>query len=390
MRIVMISKALVNGIYQKKLEELAKLPDVELVAIVPPAWQESRVGVLQLERRYTNGYTLIVEPMWFNGHHHVHIYPRLWRHLRHFRPDILHIDEEPYNLVTAHAAVLGRLVGARILFFTWQNLYRRYPPPFSLFEQLNYRLATAAVAGNEEAAAVLRRKGYRGPLAVIPQFGVDPDLFRPQAKPRREEPVIGFVGRLVPEKGADLLVQALARMRVRAQLHLVGGGVERVPLELLATNLGIRDRVHFRGNIAPAFMHQVYHDFDLLVVPSRTRRNWKEQFGRVIIEAMASGVPVIGSNSGEIPNVIGDPDLVFPEGDVDALARMLDQLLSRPDLLEQKAEQGRARVLAHYTQARIAERYYMLYQDMMRPRQRAANAPHSAREAARRHYEPKA
>lgn len=374
MRILILSKALVNGVYQRKLEELARLPEVELLAVVPPAWIESRVGVLQLERRFVNGYQLVVEPMWFNGHHHLHFYPGLGKHIARFRPDILHIDEEPYNLVTAHAALVGKRYGAQILFFTWQNLYRRYPPPFSWFERLNYRLASAAVAGNHEAAEVLRRKGYRGPLAVIPQFGVDPEIFRPLPVPRSDTPTIGFVGRLVPEKGADLVIRALARLPGRVQLEIVGEGVERTRLEMLATELGVRDRVVFRGGVPPALMPEVLNRFHLLVVPSRTRRNWKEQFGRVIIEALSCGVPVIGSSSGEIPQVIGDPALVFPEDDVDALVRLLGDLLADLERLRRLGEAGRRRVLAHYTQRRIAEQYYAVYQSMLAARRFGSTA----------------
>lgn len=368
MRVLIVSKALVNGVYQRKLEELARLPDIELLAVVPPAWHEHRVGVLQLERRYVQGYQLAVESMWFNGHHHIHFYPGLGHHIARFRPDILHIDEEPYNLVTVHAALLGRRYGAQILFFTWQNLFRRYPPPFSWFERLNYRLASAAVAGNHEAAEVLRRKGYRGPLAVIPQFGVDPELFRPMTVERSSELTIGFVGRLVPEKGADLVIRALALLPGRVRLEIIGEGIERTRLELLATQLGVRDRVVFRGSVPPASMPEALNRLDLLVVPSRTQRNWKEQFGRVIIEAMSCGVPVIGSSSGEIPHVIGDPSLVFPEDDLGALVRLLQRLLAEPERLRQLGEAGRRRVLAHYTQRRIAEQYYAVYQAMLAAR----------------------
>ena len=251
-----------------------------------------------------------------------------------------------------------------MVFFTWQNLYRRYPPPFSWFERVNYWLASAAVAGSQEAAAVLRRKGYRGPLEVIPQFGVDPELFRPMPVERSPLPTIGFVGRLVPEKGADLLLHALARMRTRAVAQIVGSGSERSRLELLATSLGVRDRVTFRGSVAPALMPQTLNMFDVLVVPSRTRRNWKEQFGRVIIEAMACGVPVVGSDSGEIPQVIGDAGLVFPEDDAQALARMLDTLLQNPARRQELGRRGRQRVLELFTQARVAERYYELYRSL--------------------------
>lgn len=364
---MMISKALVTGVYQRKLEELAALPDVELLTVVPPYWYEERVGVQRFERTYTSGYQLVEYPMWFNGRHHIHFYPGIGRIIRSFKPDILHIDEEPYNWVTLHTAMLGRLAGAKILFFSWQNLHRRYPIPFRMIELTNYRLCSAGVAGNREAVEVLRKKGYRGPLDVIPQFGVDPEIYYPRKYPEEtERPTIGYAGRLVNEKGVDVLIEAFARMKSRAaRLQIIGNGSERSRLEHLASYKGVRDRVTFRGQIASADMPEALRSLDLLAIPSRTRPNWKEQFGRVIIEAMASGVPVLGSNSGEIPNVIGNPDLVFPEDNVESLTRKLDQLVAEKELRLELARWARQRVLDHFTQASVARRYYNVYRMML-------------------------
>lgn len=365
MKILMISKALVTGVYQMKLEEMARLPGVELMALVPPYWREQRVGIQRLERRYTEGYQLVKVPMLLNGHHHVHLYPGLGRYIRHFRPDILHMDEEPYNLATLQAAVLGRMAGARVVFFTWQNLLRRYPLPFRLVERANYRLAAGGVAGIQEAADVLRRKGFRGRLEVIPQFGVDPELYRPGLPRRDGTPVIGYAGRLVPEKGVNVLLDAFARLGTRARLEIVGTGSERTRLEMQAGRLGVRDRAAFRGAIPPAEMPAVLAGFDVLVIPSLTRPNWKEQFGRVIIEAMACGVPPIGSDSGEIPNTIGDAGVIVPEGDAEALARALDDLLGNPEKRAALGRRARQRVLDLYTQAAIARRYHALYESLL-------------------------
>jgi glycosyltransferase involved in cell wall biosynthesis len=369
----MISKALVTGVYQRKLEELAALPGVELVAVVPPYWYEERVGVQRFERAYTSGYQMIEYPMWFNGRHHIHFYPGIGRIIRSFKPDIVHIDEEPYNFVTLHAATLARLAGAKVLFFSWQNLYRRYPIPFRLIELTNYRLCAAGVAGNREAVGVLRRKGYRGTLDVIPQFGVDPEIYSPSKDPpAKKYPVIGFAGRLVHEKGADILIEAVSRLKSRApRLQIIGNGSERSRLEHLAAYKGIRDRVTFRGQVAPADMPDTLRSLDVLVVPSRTRPNWKEQFGRIIIESMSCGVPVLGSNSGEIPNVIGNPDLIFPEDNVDALTRKLNQLIEDQELREELSRWARQRVLDYFTQASVARRYYHVYRMML-------EGPHSA------------
>ncbi len=364
---MMISKALVTGVYQRKLEELAALPDVELLTVVPPYWYEARVGVQRFERTYTAGYQLVEYPMWFNGRHHIHFYPGIGRIIRSFKPDILHIDEEPYNWVTLHAATLGRMAGAKVMFFSWQNLYRRYPIPFRIIELSNYRLCAAGVAGNREAVEVLRKKGYRGPLDVIPQFGVDPDIYYPRKYlEETERPTIGYAGRLVNEKGVDVLIEAFARMKSRsAKLQIIGNGSERSRLEHLASYKGVRDRVTFRGQVASADMPETLRSLDLLVIPSRTRPNWKEQFGRVIIEAMSSGVPVLGSNSGEIPNVIGNPDLVFPEDNVESLTRKLDQLVAEKELRLELSRWARQRVLDHFTQASVARRYYNVYRMMI-------------------------
>ncbi len=122
-------------------EELAKEPDIELTAIIPPTWREGR-RYLKLDRAHTAGYRLIVAPLAFNGQFHLHFYPHLGRLLRESRPDVLHMDEEPYpNLATWLGVRTGERLGTRCLFFTWQNLQRRYPWPFRGFEAANYRLA---------------------------------------------------------------------------------------------------------------------------------------------------------------------------------------------------------------------------------------------------------
>ena len=105
--------------------------------------------------------------------------------MQEFRPDIVHIDEEPYNAATVHACRVARAHGARVVFFAWQNLQRRYPPPFRWFERYVFGRA-AGIAGTATAAKVLRAKGFAGRLAVVPQFGVDPELLR--ARPGSREP----------------------------------------------------------------------------------------------------------------------------------------------------------------------------------------------------------
>jgi glycosyltransferase involved in cell wall biosynthesis len=367
MKLLMISKACVRGSYQKKLEELAKFDDVELTVIVPPYWQE-RGQKIPLERNHTEGYALLTEKMALNGHFHLHFYPNLGARVRQLNPEIMHIDEEPYNLATFQAMRLAMSVGAKALFFTWQNLLRRYPFPFRQMERYNYRHAAYAIAGNREGANVLRGKDYQGPVAVIPQFGVDPETYKP-SPPDAKAPSscfqIGYVGRLVEEKGVDLLLRALAGLKEDWLLSILGDGPFKPQLERLAQELALGDRVTFESPLPSTKMPSYYKRLNVLVLPSRTRRHWKEQFGRVLIEAMACGIPVVGSDSGEIPQVIGEAGLIFPEGDKEALRAHLGLLMRDRKLGSALVEKGRERVTQKYTQKQIAKETHDVYVNMM-------------------------
>lgn len=363
MHVVMVSKAVVVGAYQRKLEELAQLPGLRLTVLAPPGWRDSR-GHTRLERAHVSGYQLLETPLVFNGHFHIHFYPHLAAQLTALRPDLIHMDEEPCNLATLHGVWLAQQRRTPVCFFTWQNLHRTYPPPFRWFEWYVFHHVSHALAGNAEAIGILRRKGYQGPVTLVPQFGVDPEIFRPFARPPSARFVIGYAGGLVPEKGVDLLLRAVADLP-DVEVRLAGSGGQQPALAALAQQLGLDGRVQFIPRLTSTAMPDFYAPLDALVLPSRTAPNWKEQFGRVLIEAMACGVPVIGARSGEIPQVIGDAGLVFPEGDVLALRGCLRRLQQDPALRHELTLRGRARVLAHYTQARIAALTYGVYQQML-------------------------
>lgn len=366
MRILMVSKACLVGAYQTKLEAIANFENLELAVVVPPLWRDPS-GPIYLERSHTNGYQLLVAPIRFNGQFHFHYYPSLPGLLRSYRPDILHMDEEPYNLATWMAVRQGKKIGARCLFFSWQNIFHRYPFPFNIFERQVLDKVDHAIMGNEASVDVWREKGYKGPAEVIPQFGVQPDLFR--ARERRDQGgtfIIGSAGRrLVREKGVDLLLQAAAELPGIWRVHIAGDGPQRPALEGLARKLGIRDRVVFHGVIPSDEMPSFLGQLDVLVVPSRTLANWKEQFGRILIEAMSCGVAVIGSDSGEIPNVIGSSGLIFPEDDAQKLRDALCSLQQDQEKLERLRKAGRERVLKHYTQEKVAAKTVHVYRKMM-------------------------
>lgn len=369
MRVLMLSKALVAGTSQRKLEELAQCPGVELTLVTPPYWQHDNGTKQMLEKLYTTGYKMIVTPMARNGNYHLHSYPKLGQIMREVQPEIVHIDEEPYNFATFQAMRLACHYKARALFFTWQNLYRDYPPPFRQMELYNYKHADAALAGNREAVDVLRHKGYKKNVHVIPQFGFDTEIYKrsgPRAARRPDAPfTLGFLGRLVETKGLVTTVEALTHLPDYCQALFVGDGPMKSVLEAEAARLGVSQRVTIRPGVPTYEATGVLEAFDAHVLPSRTFPNWKEQFGRTLAEAMACETPVIGSDSGAIPDVIGDAGLVFPEGNAPELAARVRQLLEGPQLYATLAARGRQRVLENYTQEQIARQTFEVYQEIL-------------------------
>ena len=363
----MLSKALVVGAYQRKLELLAE-QGLDLHVAVPPGWAGHR-----LEHAHTRGYALHRTPIVFDGNFHLHFFPRFEALARELKPDLVHLDEEPYNLATWLAWRTARSVGARSLFFSWQNLLRRYPPPFAWFERAVLSGVDGALVGNAEAEAVWRAKGFRGPIAQVPQFGVDPDLYAPRAQIARPDPselIVGYAGRFVAEKGVDTLLLAVARTP-DIQLRLIGSGPERRLYEYLIGAEGLADRVRIEPPRSSTAMPAFYGALDVLVLPSRTRPNWKEQFGRVVIEAMSCGVPAVVSDSGEPQHLIAaDSDspsgLRFQEDDVEALAAHLARLRDDRALLARLSAAARLRAQSVFSMRGIAESTARFYQALVR------------------------
>ena len=368
MRVLLLSKAFLAREYRKKLGALAERPGLEVVAAGPRHW--GRRGERQeYEPGEPSGYRMEFLDCRFNGRFHLHHYPGLGRLLDRLRPDLLHIDEEPYNLAAAQAALAARRRRIPSLFFAWQNLVRRYPPPFSLIERYCYR-SCGAIAGTEQAARVLRTKGYRGPLAVIPQFGIDPQNFSPAPDPADEpgDLVVGYAGRLVPEKGLAVLLEAAAALDPAPRLRIAGTGPMAGALDRADASGPLAGRVEVLGRLESGQMPGFLNSVQVLALPSLDRPNWMEQFGRVLIEAMACGRAVVGSDSGAIPLVVGDAGLIVPQADPAALAGALARLRA-PGLRRRLGEAGRERVLANFTHRRVAAAsadFYARYLDRAR------------------------
>ena len=176
--------------------------------------------------------------------------------------------------------------------------------------------------------------------------------------------VIGFVGRFSKDKGLETLIRAVSKLD-NYTLFMIGMGEDKGYIKKLAKNLGVLDKIIFNDVIPMQDLPRYYNCLDVLVLPSLTRDKWKEQFGHVLIEAMSCEVPVIGSDSGEIPNVIGDAGLVFKEGNVEGLKRKLEVLIKNRRKYKDYAKLGRKRILEHYTHEKIVNKLHDVFQGVL-------------------------
>jgi glycosyltransferase involved in cell wall biosynthesis len=129
--------------------------------------------------------------------------------------------------------------------------------------------------------------------------------------------------------------------------------------------LGISGRVTFDQKIPAHHLPHYFSGLDVLVLPSLTLANWKEQFGRVLVEAMACDVISLGARSGAIPEVIGDAGLTFAEGSVEELHAQLQRLIDDVALREELRHKGRQRVVENYTQAAVAKNTVKVYREIL-------------------------
>lgn len=372
MKVLLIAHACqVSNEGQQRAQQLGRLPGIDLRVITPDRWRE--YGVWRSAQKPVNpSYSLQVEKVRFPwsgpAQWYFHYYPSLGKTLRAFQPDVIDLWEEAWGLVSAHACWLrNRLVpSAKIVSETEANIPRTHPFPFPQLRSYSLRHTDYAVARQTEGIGVLRAKGYTGPVEVIGN-AVDPELFRPLSREECKRAlgvsgfVIGYVGRLIEAKGLRDIIEALPAALPDVTLILVGSGPDQAALERRVKELNLFGYVRF---VSPRKMEElpaVMNALDALLLVSRTTATWKEQFGRVIIEAHACGVPVIGSDSGAIGEIIGRGGIVVREGNSKDISVAIRKIRNDPALAGEMGRWGRQQVEEHYTWKRVSERMRDIY-----------------------------
>lgn len=376
-KVLLISHAYVAPENRRKLECLAEIRGLEVGVVFPSRWPTKHGGVEEVARSgecNDRGYRIFAIDTFLQGNGARYFYRpigliKAWLQ---FKPQIVHLEEEPWSWVALEIALLNLFLRKKLILFTWENL--EVPMGFlqRLIEKFVLRQVDLVIAGSCGAKERIERRGFGGRVEILPQFGVDPKVFKLQEgtvlkkKLGIEGFVVGFVGRLVEEKGIGTLLEAVSKIE-DASILLVSTS-PRLPDEFskLAKDLGVDRNLVLATGVLHQDLPKHLSLMDVLVLPSKTTPIWKEQFGRVLIEAMACQVPVIGSSSGTIPEVIGDAGLIFKEGNALDLQAKIEQLKSSPKVRQELAQKGYQRVLDNYTFEKIASETSQVYSVLLR------------------------
>ncbi len=387
MKILVASHTYIVDLNCEKFRTLAQLnPNIEVTIVVPKKWKPGGVQnkIIETKPRSEGNFKVVpISNFSKNNQGLLTFGLDIIQLLNEFKPEIIQVEQGVKSFAYAQLITLNKWLNLRAknLFFTWWNLPYQSKFPVSYLEQYNLTNTHGLVAGNQDAADILRDHGYDQAVAVMPQLGVDEGLFCPKKQPdlaqklgiKEEDFIIGFVGRFVEEKGIFTLLKAVTSLPEKPwKLLLLGRGELKDKVIQESKKNGMEDKIIIVESVAHDQVPQYINLMNVLVLPSETTYKfktltavgWKEQFGHVLIEAMASKVPVIGSNSGEIPNVIKDAGMIFPEADASVLQNCLSQLILNPVLATELAEKGYQRVLENYTNKALAQKTLNFYQSL--------------------------
>jgi glycosyltransferase involved in cell wall biosynthesis len=357
-RILVIDNLAVESLRREVYRVLATEFRCEVHLLVPNAWQETR-GQVECEPEEGHTIHLHRSRILFGFRHQRVLYLDLVRVIRDVRPHFILAAAQPESYAAAQVCLVRRVLarGTGLGLFSSRNIdYPKEGFPYrakcthSLCDRIT-RASSPDICFYRPRVAGDLLAPYARRLIYVPHV-VDCSLFR---KRQTESPsaekdtvIIGYAGRLVREKGLFVLLDAMRQLPAHVRLVLVGSGPEEQRLRKLAAENGHSDRVEFHPPVPYGDMPSTLGKMDLLVLPSLETKYWKELFGRILIEAMASEVPVVASDSGGIPGVLGDAGLLVPSGDTRALGSALDHLCRDTTARRDLGRKGRERALRNF------------------------------------------
>jgi len=274
------------------------------------------------------------------------------------RPTLVHLEAEPESPLAATTAAVCRKLGVPFVLFSW----RSRPTALGFFARRRARRvlgqAAGVLGGNRVAMDLLHEHAPQALAAAIPPRGLSlpPSVSRPE----REQLVVGYAGRLTPERGPDLLIAALGKTYGRWQAVIAGTGPEQESLEREIQRLGLASRIRWLGGIRTETLETLWQEIDCLVVPSRDTADWVDHQAPLLLEAMGRGIPAVVTRAGALPELVGDAGVVV-DGAED-LATALQGWVTDPARCRAAGAMARQWTLERYVTSVVAGRTLAFWQ----------------------------
>ena len=372
LRLLTVGHSYVVALNRRLPHEIARVSGGRWeVTAVAPRFVRSEMRDIVLEVGPNESCQLEPVDLYATKHLHVMTFDFRLREILRRGWDMVHIFQDPY-IVAGWEPAYWTPKGVPFVFFANQNITKKYPPPFSWMERYCVNRCAGWIGCGETVIEALVKKGYGAKPHRRIGYGVDVEVFRPDKERRQHTrqqlgwdesvPVVSFLGRLTPEKGLDLLTSALGQLHSPWRVLFIGNGPMRNSLEEWGKKYPEQVRiVSATHDDVPAYLNAA----DILCTPSQTMANWREQFGRMIIEGFASGLAVVGSDSGEIPHVIADAGIVVGEKDVSGWVRTLERLIKDEALRADFSQRGRVRAEEHFAWPVIARQHIEFFEQLL-------------------------
>jgi glycosyltransferase involved in cell wall biosynthesis len=373
-RLLSIGHSYVVSLNRRLVNEMARLGKNEWeVTVAAPTFMRGDLRSITLELDAQDICHVEPVPVYFSEKIHVMFYGWRLHEILKQDWDLVHCWEEPYIFAGSQIAWWASNE-AKLVYFTAQSYFKDYPLPFNWIERYSMNKAAGWLScGQISFDALSSRKGYLLPQKIIPH-GVDINHFYPSSESRQtirrslewsgsEVPIIGYLGRLVPEKGLDLLMRVLDQLKTPWRALFVGTGSMESTLKVWAKRYPDQVRIctEVRHNDVPQYLNAM----DMLVAPSQTMPNWREQFGRMLIEAFACGIPVIGSDSGEIPYVLENAGMVVGEKDESGWVAAISDLLENLSRRQALGQAGLEKAHALYSWSSVAQQHLDFFDELL-------------------------
>ncbi len=423
MKILIVSHTYIAPINRIKWQILAnKYNNLNLKILIPKTWPATlfNISAGNLKKDNLNNCEFIALDTRNAGNEVLYSYKflDLFKILKNFQPDIVYVEQGDNAFSYFQLILLSKLLRlkTKFIFFTWVNWQHKWSLKYKLFwsfvERFNLKNSCGAIVGNTEAEKILRAKNFLKPIEVLPQLGVNENYFKPEGfadinhygfdyaencfahHERSQRPVrpewsldvakgegecnrrvisgsnplkIGFIGRIVCEKGVFDLVKAFSLIdhKDNWKLIFIGDGKEKENLIKFVKSNNLQNSIDFLPAMSHENIGKYLNQFDIFVLPSYDIPEWKEQFGHVLIEAMACKIPVIGSTGGNIAQVVKDSGLIFKQGDVSDLAEKLKTLMFDEKLRNYFAHKGFENFKNNFSYDFITEKTYFFWKKFL-------------------------